>query len=63
VLIESVEFSGARFLIKGATADAHIVFESSTRLEAGVRRAVYALAARLHFFDPTTGVRLERANA
>jgi ABC-type sugar transport system ATPase subunit len=63
VLIESVEFSGARFLIKGATAGARIVFESPTRLEAGELRAVYAPAVRLHFFDPATGMRLKRANA
>jgi ABC-type sugar transport system ATPase subunit len=63
VLIESVEFSGARFFIKGVSAGARIVFESSTRLEAGELRAVYAPAVRLHFFDPGTGMRLERASA
>ena len=63
ILIESVEFSGARFLIKGVTAGARIVFESSTRLAAGELRAVYAPAMRLHFFDPATGMRLERAKA
>src|SRR5712671_2429373 len=44
VLIESVEFSGARLLIKGATAGVRIVFESTTRLEAGELRAVYVPA-------------------
>jgi ABC-type sugar transport system ATPase subunit len=59
VKVEAVEFSGARFLAAGYVGDARMAFESARRIEPGGRLVLYVNPARLHFFDPSSGARLE----
>jgi ABC-type sugar transport system ATPase subunit len=59
VLVERVEFSGARYLVTASIGGARLSLETSERLEVGVRRCLYADRARLHFFDPASGKRLD----
>jgi ABC-type sugar transport system ATPase subunit len=59
VLIERVEFSGARYLAAGRVGDSPIAFEAASPLAAGRRVRLYGPRARLHFFDAATGLRIE----
>ncbi|HKV54678.1 MAG TPA: ABC transporter ATP-binding protein [Candidatus Binataceae bacterium] len=58
VEIDTVEFSGARFLVSAHLGDTRLVFESPTALDPGERRLLYFLPAQAHFFDYRSGVRL-----
>jgi ABC-type sugar transport system ATPase subunit len=56
--IEAVEFSGARFLIRARLGNFALTIESGERLLPGERRTFHVDRAKLHFFDPATGMRL-----
>ena len=59
IVVEAVEFSGARFLGAGRLADTRIAFESSQQIAQGERLRLYADTKQLHFFDSASGERLE----
>ena len=59
IVVEAVEFSGARFLGVGRLADTRIAFESSQQIAQGERLRLYADTKQLHFFDSASGERLE----
>lgn len=62
--VESAEFTGARYLLvvrlgAGASGAVKIAAESAERREPGTRVGLSAPRARLHFFDPASGRRIE----
>lgn len=56
--VQTVEFSGARFLIRARLGNFALTIESGERLSPGERRTFHVDRAKLHFFDPATGMRL-----
>lgn len=58
--VESVEFIGARYLVAvRISRDTNIKAENNGRSETGAHVSVAMPRARLHFFDPASGCRLE----
>ncbi len=58
VAVESVEFSGATWIVYAKLGNTSIRAELSRRVEAGAHLTLYLDAARLHLFDPSTGRRI-----
>jgi multiple sugar transport system ATP-binding protein len=59
VLVESVEFSGATYIVYAKLGSNPIRAELSRRVEAGGRLTLYFEPARVHLFDPSTGRRID----
>jgi multiple sugar transport system ATP-binding protein len=58
VTVESVEFSGATYIVYAKLGNTSIRAELSRRVEAGAHLTLYFDTARLHLFDPSTGRRI-----
>jgi sn-glycerol 3-phosphate transport system ATP-binding protein len=58
VVIESVEFSGATYIVYAKLGNTAIRAELSRRVEAGAHLRLYIDTARVHLFDPSTGRRI-----
>jgi ABC-type sugar transport system ATPase subunit len=58
VAVESVEFSGATYVVYAKLANTAIRAELSRRVEAGGRLTLFIDTARVHLFDPSTGRRM-----
>ncbi len=61
VVVESVEFSGATYIVYAKLGSNPIRAELSRRVEAGARLTLYFDPARVHLFDPSTGRRIGAA--
>ena len=58
VVIESVEFSGATYIVYAKLGNTAIRAELSRRVEPGAHLRLYIDTARVHLFDPSTGRRI-----
>ncbi len=58
VVVESVEFSGATYIVYAKLGNTSMRAEICRRVEAGKHLTLYLDTARLHFFDPSTGQRV-----
>jgi ABC-type sugar transport system ATPase subunit len=58
VVVESVEFSGATYIVYAKLGSASIRAELPRSVEAGAHLNLFLDSARLHFFDPSTGRRI-----
>jgi multiple sugar transport system ATP-binding protein len=58
VAVESVEFSGATWIVYAKLGNTSIRAELSRRVEAGAHLTLYLDTARVHLFDPSTGRRI-----
>ena len=58
VVVESVEFSGATYIVYGKLGSTSIRAELPRRVEAGAHLTLYFNPARVHLFDPSTGRRI-----
>ncbi|HSZ22316.1 MAG TPA: ABC transporter ATP-binding protein [Candidatus Sulfotelmatobacter sp.] len=58
VVVESVEFSGASYVVYAKLGNSSIRAALSRHVEPGAHLTLYLDAARLHFFDPSTGRRI-----
>src|SRR5271168_1996980 len=58
VVVESVEFSGATYIVYGKLGNTSIRAELPRRVEAGKHLTLYLDTARVHLFDPSTGRRI-----
>jgi multiple sugar transport system ATP-binding protein len=58
VAVDSVEFSGATYVVYAKLGNTSIRAELSRRVEAGAHLTLYLDVARVHLFDPTTGRRI-----
>ena len=58
VVVESVEFSGATYIVHAKFGDTPICAELPRRVEATARLTLYLDTARVHLFDPSTGRRI-----
>jgi multiple sugar transport system ATP-binding protein len=59
VMVESVEFSGATYIVYAKLGSNPIRAELSRRVEAGAHLTLYFEPARVHLFDPSTGRRID----
>jgi multiple sugar transport system ATP-binding protein len=59
VVVESVEFSGATYIVYAKLGGNQIRAELSRRVEAGAHLTLYFEPARVHLFDPSTGRRID----
>ncbi len=59
VVVESVEFSGATYIVYAKLGGNPIRAELSRRVEAGAHLTLYFEPARVHLFDPSTGRRID----
>jgi sn-glycerol 3-phosphate transport system ATP-binding protein len=57
-VVESVEFSGASYVVYAKLGNSSIRAALSRHVEPGAHLTLYLDAARLHFFDPSTGRRI-----
>jgi len=60
VTVESVEFSGANYVVCAKLGSTSIRAELSRRVEAGAHLTLFLDVSRVHFFDPSTGRRINR---
>jgi ABC-type sugar transport system ATPase subunit len=60
VTVESVEFSGANYVVSAKLGSTSIRAELSQRVETGARLTLFLEVSRVHFFDPSTGRRINR---
>ena len=60
VTVESVEFSGATYIVSAKLGSTSIRAELSRRVEAGAHLTLFLDVSRVHFFDPSTGRRINR---
>jgi multiple sugar transport system ATP-binding protein len=58
VVVESVEFSGATYVVYAKLGTIPFRAELSRRVEAGAHLTLFIDTARVHFFDPSTGRRI-----
>jgi multiple sugar transport system ATP-binding protein len=58
VAVESVEFSGATYIVYAKLGSTSIRAELSRRVEAGKNLTLYLDTSRVHLFDPSTGRRI-----
>ena len=58
VAVESVEFSGATYVVYAKLGNTSIRAELSRRVEAGAHLILYLDTARVHLFDPSTSRRI-----
>ena len=58
VLVESVEFSGASYVVYAKLGNTSIRAELPRRVEAGEQLTLFFDTARTHLFDPSTGLRI-----
>ncbi len=58
VIVQSVEFSGATYIVSAKLGNASLRAELPRRVEGGAQLTLYLDPARLHFFDPSTGRRI-----
>jgi ABC-type sugar transport system ATPase subunit len=58
VAVESVEFSGATYIVYAKLGSASIRAELSRLVEAGKHLTLYLDTSRVHLFDPSTGRRI-----
>jgi ABC-type sugar transport system ATPase subunit len=61
VVVESVEFSGATYIVYAKLGTSPIRAELSRPVEAGAHQTLYFEPARVHLFDPSTGRRIDSA--
>jgi multiple sugar transport system ATP-binding protein len=61
VVVASVEFSGATYIVYAKLESNPIRAELSRRVEAGAHLTLYFEPARAHLFDPSTGRRIDPA--
>ncbi len=59
VIVESVEFSGATYIVYARLGNTSIRAELSRRVDAGAHLTLYFDPARVHLFDPSTGRRID----
>src|SRR5579863_3384729 len=59
VAVESVEFSGATYIVYAKLGNAPIRAELPRRVDAGAHLPLFLDPARVHLFDPTTGRRID----
>jgi ABC-type sugar transport system ATPase subunit len=59
VVVESVEFSGATYIVYAKLGGNQIRAELSRRVEAGAHLTLYFEPARVHLFDLSTGRRID----
>jgi multiple sugar transport system ATP-binding protein len=57
-VVESVEFSGATYVVYAKLGNTSIRAELPRRVEAGAHLTLFFNAARVHLFDPSTGRRI-----
>jgi len=60
VTVESVEFSGANYVVSAKLGSTSIRAELSQRVEAGAHLTLFLEVSHVHFFDPSTGRRINR---
>jgi ABC-type sugar transport system ATPase subunit len=58
VAVESVEFSGATYIVHAKLGSTSIRAELSRRVEVGKHLTLYLDTSRVHLFDPSTGRRI-----
>ena len=58
VIVESVEFSGATYIVCAKLGTTSIRAELSRRVEVGAHLTLFLEVARIHLFDPSTGRRI-----
>jgi multiple sugar transport system ATP-binding protein len=61
VVVESVQFSGATYIVYAKLGKSPICAELPRRVEVGARLKLFFDTARVHLFDPSTGKRIEPA--
>jgi multiple sugar transport system ATP-binding protein len=59
VVVESVEFSGATYIVYAKLGSSPIRAELPRRVEAGTHLTLYFEPRRVHLFDPSTGRRID----
>ena len=59
VTVDSTEYAGATFIVHAHSNELRLTAETSKRVEPGSRRRLYFEKNCLHFFDSTTGRRVE----
>ena len=59
VIVESVEFSGATYIVYARLGNTSIRAELSRRVDAGAHLTLYFDPVRVHLFDPSTGRRID----
>jgi multiple sugar transport system ATP-binding protein len=59
VVVESVEFSGATYIVYAKLGNTPIRAELPRRVEAGAHLTLHFDPARVHLFDPSTGLRID----
>jgi multiple sugar transport system ATP-binding protein len=59
VVVESVEFSGATYIVYAKLGSSPIRAELPRRVEAGAHLTLYFEPRRVHLFDPSTGRRID----
>lgn len=58
VVVESVEFSGATYIVYAKLGNTSIRAELARRVEGGAQLTLFLDTARVHLFDPSTGRRI-----
>jgi multiple sugar transport system ATP-binding protein len=59
VVVESIEFSGATYIVYAKLGSSPIRAELPRRVETGAHLTLYFEPARVHLFDPSTGRRID----
>jgi ABC-type sugar transport system ATPase subunit len=59
VVVDSVEFSGATYIVYAKLGTTSIRAELPRRVDAGAHLPLFFDPARVHLFDPTTGRRID----